>query len=195
MVRSRFLSWCIACWCLFAATIAAADGLVVTTEPASGVVDVAKPIVWQLEWQGDAAPGEVNYQLQRGGMSEIKHGTLKLVDGRAELKASLDAPGTLLAHFSAKPASGEEQEALGGAIVAPEKIEASAPRPADFDAFWDEKITEIKRVPFNAKLERADSGREGVEYWKITLDGFGGTKIRGQLARPKVVPGKESTLR
>lgn len=74
----------------------------------------------------------------------------------------------------------------GGVIVAPDQIQASAPRPDDFDAFWDAKIEEIKRVPLNAQLEPADSGREGVEYWKVTLDGYGGTKIRGQLARPKV---------
>ncbi|MGD9636812.1 MAG: acetylxylan esterase, partial [Pirellulales bacterium] len=43
----------------------------------------------------------------------------------------------------------------------------------------------IREVPANAVLEPAESGRDGVEYWKITLDGYRGTKIRGQLARPK----------
>ena len=74
----------------------------------------------------------------------------KLVDGRAELKASLDVPGTLLAHFAATSADGKEHKATGGAIVAPDEIEASAPRPEDFDAFWDAKIKEIAAVPFNA---------------------------------------------
>ena len=162
------------------------------TEPASGVVNVSEPVVWQVEWKGDDWPLEVQYLLERGRQVEVASGTLSLVDGRAEMKSSLDKPGTLLAHFAAKSAAGKEEKALGGAIVAPAKVEASAPRPDDFDAFWDAKIAEIQAVPANAVLEPGESGRDGVEYWKITLDGYGGTKIRGQLARPRVA--KETAL-
>lgn len=178
----------VASWFVLAAA-ALAGKLVVQPEPASGVVGVGEPVVWHVEWRGDDPPAEVRYKVELGFRTELGIGTLPLDDGRCELKASLSRPGSLLAHFSAKPASGEEQQAMGGVIIAPEQIKASAPRPGDFDAFWDAKIAEIKRVPFNAKLERVDSGREGVEYWKITLDGYGGTKIRGQLARPKVAKG------
>ena len=60
----------------------------------------------------------------------------------------------------------------------------SAPRPNDFDAFWETKINELKTVPANPQLEPADAGKPGVNYWKITLDNIKGTHIQGQLARP-----------
>jgi cephalosporin-C deacetylase-like acetyl esterase len=34
-------------------------------------------------------------------------------------------------------------------------------------------------------LEAANSGDEKTDYWKITLDNIRGSKVRGQLARPK----------
>ena len=161
-----------------------ADELIVHSQPAGGVLEVGQPVVWQLEWKGEKPPSHISYLLKRGGRTEIDHGTLDLVDGRGELKASLDTPGSLLAIFRATASDGKERVVHGGAIVAPRKIKPSASRPADFDAFWDAKIKEIIAVPFNARLEKGDSGRDGVDYWKITLDGYRGTKIRGQLARP-----------
>jgi cephalosporin-C deacetylase len=67
----------------------------------------------------------------------------------------------------------------------PEKIAPSAPTPADFDTFWKSKIAELAAVPTNPVLEKGESGIDSVDYWKITLDNIRGTKIRGQLARPK----------
>jgi cephalosporin-C deacetylase-like acetyl esterase len=165
--------------------------LVVRPQPEDGVLTIGQPIVWQVDWKGAEPPDEVRYTLERGGRTEIDHGTLKLVDGRAELTASLDGPGTLLAIFSAASADGKQHTARGGAIIAPQEIQPSAPRPADFDTFWDAKLKEIAAVPFNAQLETADSGRDDVDYWKITLDGYRGTMIRGQLAKPAAAKSKE----
>lgn len=180
--RSLIVVGCIfvvadASWCV-------AQDLAIRPQPASGVLKIGQPVVWQIEWKGAESPAEVRYTIERGGRTEIDHGMLKLLDGRAELKASLDVPGTLLAIFSATSADGKKHVARGGAIVAPQEIESSAPRPADFDAFWEAKLKEIAAVPFNAQLEKAESGRDDVDYWKITLDGYRGTKIRGQLAKP-----------
>lgn len=178
--------------CLLAATSASlADELAVRPDPADGVLKREQPVIWQLEWKGEQPPQQVNYQLLRGGRSEIHRGDLALRGGRGELEASLDTPGALLAKFSAEAADGKQVAAHGGAIVAPRKIRPSAPRPADFDAFWEAKLKEITAVPFNVQLEPADSGRAGVDYWKITLDGYRGTKIRGQLARPATSQLKE----
>ncbi len=161
-----------------------AEDLNVRSELADGVLKIGQPIAWQVEWKGAEPPKEVQYTIKRGGRTEISHGALKLVDGLAELKASLATPGTLLALFTATSADGKEHTVRGGAIVAPEEIQPSAARPADFDEFWDAKLKEIAAVPFNAQLEKVDSGRAGVDYWKIVLDGYRGTKIRGQLAKP-----------
>jgi hypothetical protein len=163
---------------------AGADELLVRPHPSKGVLEIGQRIVWRLQWQGSKPPKEVHYQLKRGGKTEIRQGTLELVEGEAELTASLDTPGALLALFSATSAAGEKVLGRGGAIVAPQEIKPSAARPADFDSFWAAKLKEIAAIPLHAQLESADSGRKGVDYWKITLDGYGGSKIRGQLARP-----------
>ncbi len=166
-----------ASWC-------AAQELVVRPQPSAAVLEIGQPVVWQVEWKGAESPVEIGYTIERGGRTEINHGSLTLVDSHAELQASLDTPGTLLAIFSATSADGKKHIGRGGAIVASQAIQPSAPRPADFDAFWDAKLGEIAAVPFNAQLEKAESGCPDVDYWKITLDGYRGTKIRGQLAKP-----------
>jgi len=190
----RNCSILITVWLLFLTQLCCADELVVRPQPPNGVVAIDQQVVWHVEWVGAEPPPEVDYTLKRGGRTEIDHGVLRLADGRAELTASLDRPGALLATLTAKSADGSEHVARGGAIVALEEIRPSAPRPADFDDFWDTKLKEIAAVPFNAKLEKAASGRADVDYWKITLDGYRGTKIRGQLAKPaesKLKPGEK----
>ena len=168
-----------------------AEELVARSQPTTGVLEVAQPITWQIKWTGDKPPEQIRYRLEHGGRTEIEKGSLQVRDGHAELTASLDISGSLLAHFAAAAVDGQEHRAIGGAIVSPAEIKPSAPRPADFDAFWDAKIQEIAAVPFNVQLEKAESGRDDVDYWKITLDGYRGTKIRGQLARPAASKMKE----
>ena len=162
----------------------AAQDLGVTPQRADGLYQSGETIEWQIEWDGAKPASQADYSIKNGGRTEIDHGMLTLVDGRARLNASLDVPGTLLVEVRVRSADGKEHIARGGAIVAADRIAPSAPRPADFDAFWDAKLKELAAVPVNARLEQADSGKPGVDYWKITLDGIRGTQIHGQLARP-----------
>ena len=82
------------------------------------------------------------------------------------------------------PEGDKVRHVVGGAVAAPGEIRAAADPPADFDAFWAAKLAELAAVPANPQLEPAASGKEGVDYWKVTLDNIRGTHIRGQLARP-----------
>jgi cephalosporin-C deacetylase-like acetyl esterase len=158
--------------------------LSVTSQKASGVYEIGQPISWQIEASGFDPAAEASYTIKRGGLTEVGHGPLKLVDGATTVTTSLDEPGALLLEVKLVSLDGQEHTALGGAIVAPPQISPSAQRPADFDAFWKAKLAELAKVPFHAKLVPGDSGRPGVEYWKITLDNIRGTHIHGQLARP-----------
>ena len=72
-----------------------------------------------------------------------------------------------------------------GAAVAPEKLQPSVPRPADFDSFWESKIKMLNAIPENAVLTPSDSGRSGIEYATIKMDNINGTHVYGQLAKPK----------
>jgi hypothetical protein len=69
-------------------------------------------------------------------------------------------------------------------VADPDQIQPAAPRPDDFDAFWESKLEELAKVPANPKLEPVESGQPGVSYWTITMDNIRGSHIEGQIARP-----------
>ena len=50
-----------------------------------------------------------------------------------------------------------------GAAIAPTKLQPSAPRPADFDAFWDGKLKALAAVPMNPQLAPQETNVPGVE--------------------------------
>jgi cephalosporin-C deacetylase len=141
----------------------------------SGVYEPGRTVTWTIE----NLPGKATYVVRKGGLEEIAKGDVEPVDGKAKVSAKRDDPGTLLLELRR-----EKAVAHGAAAYAWEKIQASAPPPDDFDAFWAAKIQELNDVPMNAKLEKVDVGDASVEYWKITLDNHRGAKIQGQIAKP-----------
>jgi cephalosporin-C deacetylase-like acetyl esterase len=175
---------CATAHCQTVATQPQTSHLSVKPQNGSGVYEVGQPITWQIEAGGFDPTSTASYTIKRGGLTDVDHGSLQLVDGATTVTTSLDEPGALLLEVALVAPDGGEQKALGGAIVAPERITPAAARPVDFDAFWAAKLAELAKVPENAKLVPGDSGRPGVEYWKITLDNIRGTHIHGQLARP-----------
>jgi cephalosporin-C deacetylase-like acetyl esterase len=70
-----------------------------------------------------------------------------------------------------------------GAAVAPLQIGLDTPRPADFDAFWNGKLTEQARIPIKPVLTPARSDVSGVELSILTLDALG-SKAHGYVAKP-----------
>jgi cephalosporin-C deacetylase len=189
---------------------------------ASGVYAVGEPIEWRVEVKGGPGVDKLAYVVKKNGLTPIKDGTVDLAAGVGMVQASLDEPGALLVEFKlpagakvpagakansgAKPAAGDKAaRGLAGAVVAPEKIQPTATPPADFDAFWKAKLDELAAVPANPKLEPADADepadakkaadekKPDVEYFKLTLDNVRGTRVYGQLAKPKK-PGKYPAL-
>lgn len=167
---------------------AGAQEIVLTADHADGVYAPGEKVTWKVEVKGEK-PAELKaakFAVKKGGLTVLKEGTLDLSGGPASIEAALDEPGALLAEVRVRPAgAGKDVRGLGGAAVAPGKIRPSAAKPADFDAFWKAKIDELEQVPPNVKLEEAEAGKEGVEYFKVTMDNVRGSHIYGQLARPK----------
>lgn len=164
----------------FFAFASRAQELKAHVDHADAKYEAGQKATFAVEVSGDAmAVSNVTYVLKRGGRTEIAKGR-----GR-EVTATLDEPGTILAEFRAKTAAGKEIKALTGAVFSLDEIKRSAPRPADFDNFWATKLMELTALDVNPVLEKGESRNAGVEYWKITMDGFRGTKIHGQLAKPK----------
>ncbi len=165
---------------------AQAQEIVVSAAKPDSVYAIGEKIVWHLEVKGEGAQEieKIAYVLKKGQLTEIGRGELTLKDNAADLETQLDEAGSVFAELSAKVPDKAPIKNFAGAIVAPQKIQPSAPPPDDFDAFWKAKVAELATVPANPVLERGESGNEAVEYSKITLDNIRGSKVRGQVARP-----------
>ena len=158
-----------------------AQDIVVTPLHASGLYSAGEKMSWRI-----AAPGLTNVHavVKRFDTAVLWEGPVKLDAGRGLLETSLDAPGTVLVTLDGT-SQDKRAKCLAGAAAAALKILPSAPRPADFDAFWQAKIKELHAVPPSPALAPGDSGDPAVEYVKLTLDNIRGAHVYGQLARPK----------
>src|ERR1043165_7060197 len=168
----------------FLASLAVSQELVVRPGHSDGVYAAGERIRWTVEYKGGEL-SEVSLLLKRGGLTEMRKGIVRLSEGKGEIEAQLDEPGWLLAEVTARPQGGKAIKALGGAVVDPGSILRAEAKPADFDAFWAEKIKQLAAIPSNPKLERADAKKSDVEFFEVTLDNIRGSKVRGQLARPQ----------
>jgi cephalosporin-C deacetylase len=165
----------------------AASVIEVRPDHETGVYDVAQTVTWSVLVTSNKKPcaGKISYRVRLGGLDEISKGDVELAEGKATVTGTRKEPGALLLEVRYKgPEDAKEVQGLGGAVFAPDKIEVSAPPPADFDKFWSEKVAALNAIPMNAQFTPVDIGQKGIEYFKITLDNINGTKIQGQLARP-----------
>ena len=68
-----------------------------------------------------------------------------------------------------------------------EQLEVYCPprtEPADFDAFWQKTLAEVRQFPLDAKFERVDYGLRTVETYDVTFNGYGGQPIKAWLLLP-----------
>jgi len=152
----------------------------------TGVYALGETAAWTIDVPrgAEAAAAGLSYKIKTDGQAVVAEGVLDLEKGPVTVTAARADAGALLVQVFA---TGETKPvAVGGAIYAPEKIKPAAPEPADFDAFWTEKLAELAKVPMNPVLEKKTDAKatEGVDYYHVTLDNIRGTKVRGQLARP-----------
>ena len=164
----------------------AAPGITLRTDRPAGIYQPSEAIVWRAQENPELTNGIIgaSYTLKQGGGKLLGAGPVELKDGTATFSFTAQGPGAILAEVTGTNRDGRVVHALAGAVIAPEKITVSSPCPDDFDAFWKAKIQELSAVPENPVLQSADSGKRGVNYWKIQLDNLRGAHIQGQLARP-----------
>src|SRR5947209_7190807 len=95
-----------------------AQEITVTPAKTGGVYAVGEKAVWHVGVTGEGASGidKIRFVVKKGGLTEIKRGELTLINGAADLDASLDAPGSLLAEFTATPAGQKQIKNLAGAV-------------------------------------------------------------------------------
>jgi cephalosporin-C deacetylase len=169
-----------------AASGCAAAGLTLAPEKASGIYQPGEKIVWRAVAHDELAANQpASHVVKLGGAKIVGQGMASFQNGCATIETTFNSPGTLLAEITVTNSNGQAVRALAGAAIAPEKIPVSSPCPADFDAFWKSKLDELAAVSEHAVLKLGQSGKAGVNYWKLTLDNIRGTHIQGQLARLK----------
>ena len=61
------------------------------------------------------------------------------------------------------------------------------PRPADFDAFWDASLAEMRAVDPQVELIPADFQTDFAECFHLYFTGVGGARIHAKLLRPRQV--------
>lgn len=149
-----------------------------------GIYQPGETIRWNLQVKG-LEDAQASYVLKKGGLTEVSQGVAKLSNGEGQIEGHLEDPGWLLLEVTVRSGTNKAVKALGGALVSPDKIQPSVPRPADFDSFWAEKLKELSEVPMNPEIKPAESGKAGVDYFKVRMQNIRGSHILGQFARPQ----------
>jgi cephalosporin-C deacetylase-like acetyl esterase len=200
MVRSRTGSalWLLClCASLSAQRAPIPQQLTFTPYRAGGIYDVGETVGWTVT----PGPAPVSYAyrwtIRRNNAVVLKEGRLDLSSGKASIDVVGDQPGMIYvaveAYAELAPSAaaafvgGNAGRNTGfyavGAAVAPTRIGVSAPRPADFDAFWDGKLAAQARVPINAVLSPVETSVPGVDVRMFELDALG-SKAHGYVAKP-----------
>ena len=182
---------------LAAAGPVAAQALTFTPYHANGIYAVGETVGWTLHAPA-GAPTRYTYVVRENELAQLQTGVIDLTSGTATLETRLNEPGMVYVRLTSVPpptvvgSPGELDKLTMGAAVAPLALKLSAPRPADFDAFWAAKLAQLKTVPINPVLTPTPTTQAGVTLSTVTLDSLG-SHVHGYLATP-ATPGKHPAL-
>jgi cephalosporin-C deacetylase-like acetyl esterase len=165
---------------------------------AGGIYDVGETVGWTVT-PGPVTPAHAyKWTIRRNNAVVLKEGKLDLSSGQDKIEIRADQPEMIYVAVEpylslgtdsapAKYIGGNTGRDNGlyavGAAVAPEKLGLSTPRPADFDAFWDQKLAEQAKLPIHAALTPVETDVPGVEMNMFVLDALG-SKTHGYVAKP-----------
>jgi cephalosporin-C deacetylase-like acetyl esterase len=172
-----------------------AQQLTFTPDHAGGIYDVGETVGWTVT-PGPVTPTyQYKWTVRRNNAVVLKEGRLDLSSGRDRIEITADQPEMIYVAVEPVPSPDPATRFTGGntgrdnglyavgAAVAPTKLTPSAPRPADFDAFWTQKLAEQAKVPINPVLTKVDTDVPGVELSMFELDALG-SHAHGYVAKP-----------
>jgi cephalosporin-C deacetylase-like acetyl esterase len=171
--------------------------LVFTPYHASGIYDVGETVGWSVT----PGPAEPNYSykwtIRRNNAVVLKEGTLDLSSGKDTIETTGDQPEML--YVAIEPAGAGRGNPGGfvggntgrnngryavGAAVAPTKIGLAAPRPDDFDSFWNGKLAAQAEVPMSPVLTPVQTNVPGAEMSAFAIAALG-SHAHGYIAKPE----------
>ena len=121
----------------------------------------------------------------------LKSGILDLSRGTATLEIVVNEPSMVYVQVTPEgeqppPADAAQRKpyASVGAAVAPDRLQPSVPRPADFDDFWAAKLKAQRELPMNPVLTPVASDVPGVDVSTVRLDSLG-SHMQGYVAKPQ----------
>ena len=165
------------------ARTASAAPPVFTPFHATGIYAVGERVGWTLVVaEGCAAPaGGYRYTIRKNNADTIGAGTLDPAAGAVTIETALDEPGMVFVQVDTGDAA---HPVTLGAAVAPTRLTPAAPRPADFDRFWNDKLAALSAVPFTPLLRPIDTAEPAVNLYAISIGSLG-SRVQGYLAAPK----------
>ena len=171
---------------LLVPTLAAAQQPTFMPDHANGIYAAGEKIGWTATLpKGAKAPGPYNYTVRKFGAESLSAGTLVLKNGRGRIETSLAEPAMLVVEvtppagvtsFGNQSTGGAGRVRLGAAVE-PTRLQPSEPRPADFDAFWAEKLALLDKVPMSPVVTPGESGVPGVEWATVKLNNVNGSHV------------------
>jgi len=72
--------------------------------------------------------------------------------------------------------------------------QGSTPKPADFEAFWDRSLAEMRALAPGVELVPAEFQVPFAECFHMTFTGVGGARVYAKLIRPKGVSGRRPAV-
>jgi cephalosporin-C deacetylase len=166
-----------------------------TSYHANGIYQPGEKLGWTLTRIEGASGGDhFNYVIRKNGLEVLRRGSFDLSSGKATIEEVVNEPCMIYVEVMPE-GTPEPPTPLGadpkkppfasvGAAVAPNRIQPSAPRPADFDAFWAAKLKAQRDVPLNPVLRPVASNVPGVEMSAVKVDSLG-SQMHGYIAKPQ----------
>ena len=140
--------------------------------------------------KGVPTNGLVTAVLSNYGTKVVSSNVFDLARGPSfSVSGTLDEPGFLLLTLSGKAV---DRNWGGGTFVTsvayePEKVRTGAPKPADFDAYWDGELARLEReVPLDVRLEPCEKySNEKRVLSRVSFATFRGRRVWGFLSEPR----------
>lgn len=163
--------------------------LAVSTDHDNGIYRCGEEAVISASVTVDGKPlatGEVAITVGPPRGKALHEAKLPLDGKPVQTKMTADKPGLMMAQASYTGQDGKETKWMIGLMFDPEKIEAAAVMPADFDAFWAEARKERDAIPMDLKLEPCPRhSTSDTDVFILSAANIDGTRAYGFLSVPK----------